>query len=73
VEKDDQHPEKPAESGKSVKKPPGQFVSDEFEAETARFIEQVKGLARRRRSTAAQPKRGVPPPREDPDQRSSRR
>jgi hypothetical protein len=73
VEKDDKPPPEPAKSEKSVRKPPGQFISDELEAETARFIEEVKGLARRRKSTAAQPKRGVPPPRDDPDQRSSRR
>jgi hypothetical protein len=73
VEKDDKPPEEPAKSGKSMRKPPGQFISDELEAQTARFIEEVKSLARRRESTAARPKRGVPPPRDDPDQRSSRR
>jgi hypothetical protein len=73
VEKEDKHPEKPAKSVKPVKKPPGQFISEELEAETARFIEEVKGLAKRRKSTAERPKRGLPPPRDDPDQRSSRR
>jgi hypothetical protein len=73
VEKKDKDTQKPAKSGKSVKKPPGQFISEELEAETARFIEEVKDLAKRRKSTAAQPKRGLPPPRDDPDQRSSRR
>jgi hypothetical protein len=73
VEKDDKPPKEPAKSGKSVRKPPGQFISDELEAQTARFIEEVKGLARRRKSSAARTKRGLPPPRDDPDQRSSRR
>jgi hypothetical protein len=52
-------------------KPPGQFVTDELEAETARFIKEVKGLARRRKEGAAGEKRGPPPP--ENDQRSSRR
>jgi hypothetical protein len=73
VEKGNNDTQKPAKSGKSVKKPPGQFISEELEAETARFIEEVKGLAKRRMSTAKQTKRGLPPPRDDPDQRSSRR
>jgi hypothetical protein len=30
-------------------RPPGQFVSDEHEADCLRFLEQVKELARRRR------------------------
>lgn len=30
--------------------PPGQFVSDEHEADCLRFLEQVKELARRRRA-----------------------
>lgn len=70
VEKDPKDPQEPPKSAKSVRKPPGQFISDELEAQTARFIEEVKGLARRRKCSAAQPKRGLPPP---PDQRSSRR
>jgi len=47
---------------KSARKPPGQFISAELEAETARFIEEVKGLARRRQEVAARPNRGLPPP-----------
>jgi hypothetical protein len=53
-------------------KPPGEFVNDELEAHTKRFLEEVKGLAKRRRELAEEEKKaGLPPPR-DP-QRSSRR
>jgi hypothetical protein len=73
VENGDKHPQNPDKSGRSKKKPPGQFISDELEAETARFIEEVKGLARRRKRVAAEPKQGLPPPRARDDQRSRRR
>jgi hypothetical protein len=66
-------PQNRDKSDKSASKPPGQFVSAELEAETARFIEEVKGLARRRREVAAKPAAGLPPPRNDRDQRSKRR
>jgi len=52
-------------------KPPGQFVSDELEEQTARFIEAVKVLARRREERQSEERPG-PPPRGG-DQRSSRR
>jgi hypothetical protein len=45
-------------------KPPGQFVSDELEEQTARFIEDVKGRAKRRSKNHADEPHG-PPPRED--------
>jgi hypothetical protein len=51
-------------------KPPGQFVSDELEEQTARFLEDVKGLAKRRKDQEAEDSPG-PPPRGG--QRSSRR
>jgi hypothetical protein len=73
VEKREKHPQTPDKSAKSARKPPGQFISDELEAETARFIEEVKGLARRRKELAARAKAGLPPPRNDRDQRSRRR
>jgi hypothetical protein len=51
--------------------PPGQFVSDDLQRETARFIDEVKKLARRRKERAAEERHG--PPRPDDDQRSRRR
>ena len=51
-------------------KPPGEFVSDELEAHTKRFLEEVKGLAKRRREAAAVEQVGPPPPE---NQRSRRR
>lgn len=51
-------------------KPPGQFVSDELEEQTARFIEGVKGLAKRRKQLASEDTSGPPPP--GGAQRSSR-
>lgn len=44
----------------SVKKPPGEFVSDELEEHTKRFLEEVKGRAKRRRE--ASDEGGGPPP-----------
>jgi hypothetical protein len=55
---------------RSGAKPPGQFVSDELAEQTARFLEDVKGLAKRRKDQAAEDGPG-PPPRGG--QRSSRR
>jgi hypothetical protein len=66
-------PQEPAKPGSSKRKPPGQFISDELEAETARFIEQAKGLARRRNHVAKGRNGGPPPPRGGDDQRSRRR
>jgi hypothetical protein len=56
---------------KSEGKPPGQFVSDELKEQTARFLEDVKGLAKRRRERTA--KDGPGPPPRGGSQRSSRR
>ena len=53
-------------------RPPGQFVSDDLEEHTARFIAEVKDLAQRRRDVAAKERRG-PPPQAGGDQRSRRR
>ena len=53
-----------------VKKPPGEFVTDELEAQTKRFLEEVKGLAKRRRE-ASEETPGPPPPNDA--QRSRRR
>jgi hypothetical protein len=56
---DTQKPHKHEEA--SVKKPPGQFVSDELEQHTKRFLEEVKGRAKRRREASDEPA-GPPPP-----------
>jgi hypothetical protein len=58
---------------KSGRKPPGQFISDELEEQTARFIEGVKGLAKRRRELENEEGSGPPPPPSDGNQRSRRR
>jgi hypothetical protein len=52
-------------------KPPGEFVNDELEAQTKRFLEDIKGLAKRRREALPEEQPG--PPRRDEDQRSRRR
>jgi hypothetical protein len=44
--------------------PPGQFISNDLERETARFIAEVKELAKRRKKRAAEERHG-PPPRPD--------
>jgi hypothetical protein len=67
--KDSQKPRKQKEA--DVEKPPGEFVTDELEAQTKRFLEEVKGLAKRRRE-ASEDNPGPPPPPNDP-QRSRRR
>jgi hypothetical protein len=66
--KDTQKPHKHEEG--DVKKPPGQFISDELEQHTKRFLEEVKGLAKRRRE-ASEDNPGLPPP--SKRQRSRRR
>jgi hypothetical protein len=62
--------DKPDESG--AKSPPGQFVSNELEEQTARFIEEVKDLAKRRKEREAEETKG-PPPQSGGSQRSRRR
>ena len=51
--------------------PPGQFISEDLERQTARFIDEVKELAKRRKKRAAEERHG--PPKPDDDQRSRRR
>jgi hypothetical protein len=66
------HTQKPRPSDDpAAKKPPGEFVTDELEAHTKRFVEAAKGLAKRRREAAAGEQTGPPPP--DDPQRSRRR
>ena len=63
--------QKPHNHGKgSVKKPPGEFVTNELEEHTKRFLEEAKGRAKRRRE-ASEESPGPPPP--DDPQRSRRR
>jgi hypothetical protein len=70
VENSKDTPKPPNDEGADVKKPPGQFVSDELEEQTKRFLAEVKGLAKRRREAAGD-KPGPPPPKDS--QRSRRR
>ena len=63
-------PKPPNDEEPDVEKPPGQFVSDELEEQTKRFLAEVKGLAKRRRE-AAEDQPGPPPPKDS--QRSRRR
>jgi hypothetical protein len=70
VENSGNNARKQEKSDNTRRKPPGLFVSDELEEQTARFIEDVKGLAKRRSERAADEGKG-PPPRSS--QRSRRR
>jgi hypothetical protein len=71
VEKSGKNRKHQNEADKSATPPPGQFISNDLERETARFIDEVKELAKRRRMRAAEESRGPPPP--EDDQRSRRR
>jgi len=73
VENNTNHPHDQHESDNSARKPPGQFISDELEEQTARFIEEAKGLARRRTQTEREDRPGPPPKRPAGPQRSRRR
>lgn len=53
-----------------MQKPPGEFVNDELEEQTKRFLEEVKGLTKRRREASDEEQLGPPPAGR---QRSSRR
>jgi hypothetical protein len=72
VEKPEKKREQQQKADKPGGKPPGQFVSNELEEQTARFLEEVKGLAQRRKDRETEESRG-PPPRSGGNQRSSRR
>jgi hypothetical protein len=72
VEKPEKPPKKQDKPDKPECRPPGQFVSNDLEEQTARFIEEVKDLAQRRKEVAARERRG-PPPRPGGNQRSRRR
>ena len=72
VEKPENSPKRQDKADKSAAKPPGQFVSNDLEEHTARFIAEVKDLARRRKEVEAEEKQG-PPPLPGGSQRSRRR
>jgi hypothetical protein len=59
------------QADKPAEQPPGQSISDDLERQTARFIDEVKELAKRRKMRAAEERHG--PPKPDDDQRSRRR
>lgn len=73
VENSTNPPEKKHEERNRPVKPPGQFVTNELEAETARFLREIKGLAKRREQAKSEEAKGPPPKRPPDDQRSSRR
>jgi hypothetical protein len=70
VEKPRETPNRCNDDDPAGGKPPGEFVSDELEAQTKRFLDEVKDRAKRRREAADGENKG-PPPRDD--QRSRRR
>ncbi|MGH3081672.1 MAG: hypothetical protein ACRDNH_11145 [Gaiellaceae bacterium] len=72
MEKPEKPPTKQDKPDEPHGRPPGQFVSNDLEEQTARFIAEVKDLAQRRREIAAKERRG-PPPQTGGSQRSSRR
>jgi hypothetical protein len=72
VENTGNNDERPEQARKPGRKPPGQFISDDLEEQTARFLEAVKGLAQRRKQRENEEGHG-PPPRPGGPQRSSRR
>jgi hypothetical protein len=72
VEKPEKKREQQEKRDESDAKPPGQFVTDDLEEQTARFIEAVKGLARRRQEREAAETWG-PPPGSGGNHRSRRR
>lgn len=53
----DEQPRQPGPRRENGKRPPGDFVSEELEDATARFIEEVKERAKRR----TRPSVGPPP------------
>jgi hypothetical protein len=73
VENPKKPPGKQHEERKRPDKPPGQFVTNELEEETARFLREIKGLAKRRERARSEESQGPPPKRPPDDQRSSRR
>jgi hypothetical protein len=73
VENSQKPPDIEQEQRQRPNKPPGQFISNELEEETARFLREIKGLAKRREQAKSEESKGPPPKRPPDDQRSSRR
>jgi hypothetical protein len=71
VEKSGKNRKQQKNADNSAPSPPGQFISSDLERQTARFIDEVKELAKRRKKRAAEERHG--PPKPDDDQRSRRR
>jgi hypothetical protein len=71
VEKSGKNRKQQDKADKSAASPPGQFISADLERETARFIDEVKELAKRRKKPSAEERLGPPEP--EDDQRSRRR
>jgi hypothetical protein len=71
VEKSGKNREQQDKADKPAVPPPGEFISDDLERQTARFIDEIKELANRRKKRAAEQRHG--PPKPDDDQRSRRR
>ncbi|MGH3083636.1 MAG: hypothetical protein ACRDNP_06170 [Gaiellaceae bacterium] len=71
VEKSGKNRKQQKKADNSAPPPPGHFISDDLERETARFIDEVKELAKRRKRRAGEGRHG--PPKPDDDQRSRRR
>jgi hypothetical protein len=69
VENPAKPPGKRNETTEPAPRPPGQFISNELEEQTARFLREIKGLAKRRKKAQEEESSGPPP---DPDQRSRR-
>lgn len=62
VENSDDTPKSRNRDDPAAGKPPGEFVTDELEEHTKRFVQEAKGLAKRRREATAEEQTGPPPP-----------
>lgn len=72
MEKARKPPDKEQKPREEAKRPPGEFVTNELEEHTARFLRELKGLAKRREQAKSEESPG-PPPREPRDDQRSRR
>jgi hypothetical protein len=73
VENPRKPPDNQQKQRKEPAKPPGQFLTNELQEETARFLREIKGLAKRREQAKSEETKGPPPKRPPDDQRSRRR
>jgi hypothetical protein len=65
VEKSVKNRKQQNKADESAASPPGQFITNDLERETARFIDEAKELARRRKKRAAEESHGPPRPEDD--------